>query len=253
MMFDDVHLRKIKEDAAMGKRIDFSVYDDGVLRYEGRLCVPSSVDLKNEILSETHKSLYLVHHGSTKNVLRLTGRKCQSPIHWDEVGERKVLGLEIVQQTCEVIEKIREKMKVAQNRQKSYADNQRKHFEFAAGDNVFLKVAPMKGVMRFGKKGKLSPIFVGPFEILERIGDLAYRLALPPSLARVHNMFHVYMLPKSDLTYDEVPIQILDRKVQELRTKKISLVKVLLRNYAVEEETWECEDEIRAKYPHLFD
>ena len=106
------------------------------------------------------------------------------------------MGLKIVQQTCEVIEKIRDRMKVAQNRQKSYADNQRKHFEFAAGDNVFLKVAPMKGVMRFSKKGKPSPRFVGLFEILERIGDLAYRLALPPSLARVHNVFHMSMLCK---------------------------------------------------------
>ncbi|KAI9160452.1 hypothetical protein LWI28_008192 [Acer negundo] len=299
--FDDVHLRKIKEDVAMGKRVGFSVSDDGVLLYEGRLCVPSNVDLKNEILSKAHKSPYSMHHGSTKmhrdlrvhywwvnmkleffynnsyqSTIRMAPyealyrRKCRSPIHWDEVGDRKVLGLEIVQQTCEVIEKIRERMKVAQSRQKSYADNRRKHLEFSIGDNVFLKVAPMKGVLRFCKKGKLSPRSVGPFEILERIGDLAYRLALPPSLSRVHTVFHVSMLRKyvpnlshvisyepfqlkGDLTYDEIPIQILDRKVQELRTNNISLVKVLWRNYAIEEATWEREDEIRAKYPHLFD
>ncbi|TXG48132.1 hypothetical protein EZV62_027426 [Acer yangbiense] len=142
-------------------------------------------------------------------------RKCRSPIHLDKVSERKVLGPKIVQQTCEVIEKIRDRINVAQSRQKSYVDNQRKHFEFATGDNVFLKVAPMKGVMRFGKKGKLRPRFLGMFEILERIDDFAYRLALLPSLARL----------RSDLTYDEVPIQILDRKVHELRTKKISLVR----------------------------
>ncbi|KAK0589416.1 hypothetical protein LWI29_014045 [Acer saccharum] len=200
----------------------------------------------------------------------LYGRKCKSPIHWDEVGERKVLGPEIIQQTCEVIEKIRERMKVAQSRQKSFADNRRKHLEFTASENVFLKVTPIKGVMRFGKKGKLSPVFVGPFDILEKIGDLAYRLALPPSLVRVCNVFHLSMLRKyipdpshvisyellqlrGDLTYDETPIRILDRKVQELRTKKITLVKVLWRNYSVEEATWEREDEIRAKYPHLFD
>ncbi|TXG48131.1 hypothetical protein EZV62_027425 [Acer yangbiense] len=215
------NLRKIKEDVATGKRVGFNVSNDGVLRYKGRLCVPSSFDLKNEILYEAHKSPYSVHFEiiSIQSVWLLmkllNGSKCQSPIHWDEVGERKVLGPKIFQQTCEVIKKIRERM----------------------------KVAPMKGVMRFGKKGKPSPRFVGLFEILEGIGDLAYRLALPPSLARI----------RSDLTYDEVPIQILDCKVQELRTKKISLVKVLWRNYAIEEATWDCENEIRAKYPHLFD
>ena len=199
----------------------------------------------------------------------LYGRKCRSPVHWDEVGERKILGPEIVQQTCEVIEKIRKRMKVAQSRQKSYADNRRKDLEFKVGEKVFLKVAPMKGVMRFGKKGKLSPRFIGPFEILERIGDVAYRLALPPSLSGVHNVFHVSMLRKyvsnsshvlsyeplqlrDDLTYEEVPIRILDNKEQILRTKKIDLVKVLWRNHAVEEATWEREEEMRSKYPHLF-
>ena len=114
-------------------------------------------------------------------------------------------------------------MKIAQSRQKSYADKRRKDLEFAIGDHVFLKVAPMKGVMRFGKKGKLSPRYVGPFEILERVGDKAYRVALPPSLSTVHNVFHVSMLRKyisnpsyllsyepleltPDLTYEQKPV-----------------------------------------------
>ena len=87
-------------------------------------------------------------------------------------------------------------MKTAQSRQKSYADKRRKDLEFSVGDMVFLKVAPMKGVMRFGVKGKLSPRFIGPFEILERVGDMAYRLALPPRLSEIHNVFHVSMLKK---------------------------------------------------------
>ena len=137
------------------------------------------------------------------------------------------------------------------------------------GDKVFLKVAPMKGIMRFGKKGKLSPRFIGPFEILERVGNVAYRLALPPSLSNVHNVFHVSLLRKyvsdlchvlshepldmkQDLIYEERPIQILDKKEKELRNKKIPLVKVLCRNSAVEEATWEREDEMRTKYPELF-
>ena len=160
-------------------------------------------------------------------------------------------------------------MKTAQSRQKSYADKRRKPLEFFVSDKVFLKVAPMKGVMRFGKRGKLSPRFVGPFEILERIGDLAYRVALPPAMSGIHNVFHVSMLRKyipdpshilsydtldlrQDLTFEESHVRILDREERELRRKKIRLVKVLWKNHEVEEATWEREDEMRTKYPHLF-
>ncbi|KAL5562060.1 hypothetical protein UlMin_031807 [Ulmus minor] len=141
--------------------------------------------------------------------------------------------------------------------------------EFEIGEKVFLKIAPMKGVLRFGKKGKLSPRFIGPYEILERVGKVAYRLALPPDLSKVHNVFHVSMLKKyisdpthilqsepiqvnEDLTYEEKPVQILDRKEKELRKRKIPLVKVLWRNHATEEATWEREDEMRSKHPELF-
>ncbi|KAL5582995.1 hypothetical protein UlMin_015437 [Ulmus minor] len=153
-------------------------------------------------------------------------------------------------------------------RQKSYADKRRRPLEFNKGDHVFLKVAPMKGVMRFGKKGKLSPRFIGPYEILERIGKTAYQLALPPSLSAVHNVFHVSMLKKyvhdpshvlqqepveidEKLSYEERPVEILDRKSKELRNKTIHLVKVLWRNHTVEEATWEREDEMRKKYPNF--
>ena len=137
------------------------------------------------------------------------------------------------------------------------------------GDMVFLKVSPWKGVIRFGKKGKLSPRYIGPFEVLEKVGEVAYRVALPPRLAGVHNVFHVSMLRKyvhspshvidyeplqirEDFSYEEMPVQILDSKEKMLRTKVIKLVKVLWRNHLVEEATWECEDEMREKYPHLF-
>ena len=127
----------------------------------------------------------------------------------------------------------------------------------------------MKGVMTFGKKGKLSPRFVGPFEILERIGPIVYRLALPPSLSGIHNVFHVSMLRKyipepshvlsydqlqikDDLSYEEVPIEILDRKEHMLRTKSIPLVKVLWKNHVLKEASWECEDIMQSRYPDLF-
>ena len=141
--------------------------------------------------------------------------------------------------------------------------------EFQAGDKVFLKVTLIKGSMRFGKKGKLSPRFIGAFEILERVGNVSYRLALPPSLSRIHNVFHISMIKKyvpdsshvlddkplqleKDLTYEEHPIQILDRRIKELRNKRIHLVKILWRNNSMEEATWEHEEEMKNKCPKLF-
>ncbi|KAM6544229.1 hypothetical protein CsatB_013374 [Cannabis sativa] len=140
--------------------------------------------------------------------------------------------------------------------------------DFSIADNGML-LFKARGVRRFGKKGKLSPRFIGPFEILEKVGQVAYRLALPPSLSAVHNVFHVSMLRKyvsdpmhvlsyealelqSDLSYDEQPVQILDKKEKVLRTKTISLVKVLWRNSKVEEATWELESDMRAQHPELF-
>ncbi|GAV64994.1 Chromo domain-containing protein [Cephalotus follicularis] len=123
--------------------------------------------------------------------------------------------------------------------------------------------------MRFGKKGKLTPRFIGPFEILERVGPVAYRLALPPSLVDVHNVFHVSMLRKyhpdpshvlqweplelrTDLSFEEIPIRILDRRIKQLRSKTIPLVKVLWQYHEVEEATWVREDDMQAKYSQLF-
>ncbi|MDV3143412.1 MAG: hypothetical protein Q8761_03245, partial [Sweet potato little leaf phytoplasma] len=107
-----------------------------------------------------------------------------------------MLGPELVQMTNDAIQKIRARMQTAQSRQKSYADTRHRELEFSAGEHVFLQVATMKGVLHFDKKGKLSPRYIGPFEILERIGPVAYRLALPPALSAVHNVFHVSLLRK---------------------------------------------------------
>ena len=134
---------------------------------------------------------------------------------------------------------------------------------------MFLKVSPMKGVMRFGKKGKFAPRYIGPFEILERIGMVAYRLALPPDMSQVHPVFHVLMLRKyisdpshvlqpqsvelnEDLTFEEEPIAIVDYQVRQLKSKVILMVKVLWRSNNVEEHAWETEAEMRAAYPYLF-
>ena len=161
-----------------------------------------------------------------------------------------VLGPELVQQTQEKVDLIRQRLVAAQDRQRKYADQNRRDMEFATGDLVLLKVSTWKGLMRFGKKGKLSPRFIGPFEILKRIGKVAYELALPPNLQHIHNVFHVSMLRKyhpdashiieydpmeiqTDLSYAEQPVEIIDRKEQILRNKTIPLVRVLWRNHKV--------------------
>ena len=126
----------------------------------------------------------------------LYGWKCRTPVCWDEVGERKLVGPEIVQMTCDKVKVIREGLKIAQDRQKSYVNNRRRDLEFEVGDMVFLRISPWKGVLRFGKRGKLSPRYIGPYRIVERIGEVAYRLELPSDLDRIHDVFHVSMLRK---------------------------------------------------------
>ena len=196
----------------------------------------------------------------------LYGRKCRTPICWDEVGERRLIGLEIVQDTTEKVNMIRERLKIARDRQKSYADNRRRDLQFEIGDQVFLKISPWKGVLRFGKRGKLSPRYIGPYEIVGKVGPVAYKLKLPPELSRIHDTFHVSLLRKyipepshvlreqplqlkENLTYEETPVQIVDRKEQVLRTKVIPLVKVLWKNHEREAATWEPEAQMRRQYP----
>ncbi|KAL8147994.1 hypothetical protein AgCh_005357 [Apium graveolens] len=159
----------------------------------------------------------------------LYGQKCRSPLYWNEVGEKKVLGPELVQQTRDAIVLIRKRLEAAQDRQRKYADLHRKDMDFEIGALVLLKVSPWKGLVRFGQKGKLSPRFIGPFEVLKKVGKVAYEIALPPQWQHIHNVFHVSMLkpyvPNSnqvieyelielqpDLSYMEQPVQILDRK-----------------------------------------
>ena len=199
----------------------------------------------------------------------LYGQKCRTPVCWDEVGERKLVGLKIIQVTCDKIKVIRDRLKISQDRQRSYADNLRRDLEFEVGDMVFLRISPWKGVLRFGKLGKLSLRYIGSYRFVERIGEVAYGLELPSDLNRIHDVFHVSMLCKyipnpshiltekpveiqENLTYEEEPVQILDRREQVLRNKTIPLVKALWRSYTVEEATWEHEEQMKRHYPHIF-
>ena len=122
------------------------------------------------------------------------GRPCRSPLCWTEVGESSITCPDLIRDTSEKVSLIRQSLLMAQIRQKSYADVRRRPLEFEVGDHVFLKVMPKRGVVRFSKRGKLLSRFIGPFEILERVGTVAYRLPLPPSMSGVHEVFHVSML-----------------------------------------------------------
>lgn len=199
----------------------------------------------------------------------LYGRLCRSSVCWMDFGEAVLLGPDIVQQTTDKVNVIRQRLQTARSRQKSYADRRRRPLVFETGNHVFLRVSPRKGVIRFGKGGKLSPTFVGPFEILDKIGEVAYRLALPPQLANVHLVFHVSMLRKynpdpthilrvedltvdKDLSFETCPVNIVMMQEKVLRNKVIPLVRVLWRRQGMEEETWEREDEMRERHPELF-
>ena len=199
----------------------------------------------------------------------LYGRKCRTPVCWDEVGERRLIGPELVQITSEKVKVVRDNLKIARDRQRSYADNRRKDLKFKIGDRVFLKISPWKGVLRFGKRGKLSPRYIGPYEIVSKVGPVAYKLKLPPELSRIHDTFHVSMLRKyvpnpshvlreqpiqlkENLTYEEIHVHIVDHKEQVLRSKVIPLVKVLWKNHEREAATVEPEAQMRRQYPQLF-
>ncbi|XP_049410518.1 uncharacterized protein LOC125873686 [Solanum stenotomum] len=153
----------------------------------------------------------------------LYGRKCRSPIGWFKTGETALFGPYLVHQAMEKVKVIQQRLEIAQSRHKSDADVRKRGLEFSIEDWVFLKVSPMKGVIRFGKKG--DPSRVTPIEDVQVIRDL---------------------------TYEEVPIAILDRQVRKLRNKEVASVKVLWRNQQVEEVTSEAKEAMKLKYPHLF-
>ncbi|KAA3477693.1 DNA/RNA polymerases superfamily protein [Gossypium australe] len=155
----------------------------------------------------------------------LYGRKCRTPLYWTELSEKKIHGVELIRETEEKVKTILNSLKAASDRQKSYADLKRREIEFQVRDQVFLKVSPWKKVLRFGRKEKLSPRFIGPYEVIERIGPVAYRLALPSDLPHVISPKDVEI--QTDLTYSEEPIRILARDIKELRNKRIALVKGL--------------------------
>nr|GFB67273.1 putative reverse transcriptase domain-containing protein [Tanacetum cinerariifolium] len=199
----------------------------------------------------------------------LYGQKCRSPICCSEVGESQLTGSELVRETTEKIVQIKNRLLTARSRQKSYTDLKRRLTEFEVVDKVMLKVSPWRGVIRFGKHGKLSPRFIGPFKVIERIRPVAYKLELPDKLREIHDNFHVsnlkrcfvnnvVVIPLDEVQLDdklhfvEEPVEIMDREVKRLKESRIPIVKVRWNSQRGSEFTWKHEDFFRSKYPHLF-
>ncbi|GKB92553.1 putative reverse transcriptase domain-containing protein [Tanacetum coccineum] len=199
----------------------------------------------------------------------LYGRKCGSPVCWSEVGDSQLTGPELIRETTEKIIQIKNRLLTAHSHQKSYADRRTKPLEFEVGDMVLLKVSPWKGIVHFGKHGKLSPCYIGPFRILARVGPVAYTLELPAELKGIHNTFHVLNLkkclaegdivvPMNEIQLDdklhmiEEPVEVVDREVKRLKQSQIPIIKVRWNSQRGPEFTWERKDQIKKKYPHLF-
>jgi hypothetical protein len=180
-----------------------------------------------------------------------------------------VFGPDVLLEAEKNIKMVRENLKIAQSRQCSYVDTRRRELSFKVGDHVYLKVSPVRGVRRFGVKGKLAPRYIGSYQVLARRGEVAYQLNLPEDLSAVHDGFHVSQLKKclrvpeeqllveglevqEDLTYEEEPTQILETTDRITRKNTIRMCKVRWGHHSKEEATWEREDDLKAKYPKLF-
>ncbi|GKE57193.1 hypothetical protein Tco_1496378 [Tanacetum coccineum] len=205
------------------------------------------------------------YHPGKANIMAdaLSQKERLKPLRTDGQSERTIQTLEDMLRA-----RVMDFGKVARDRQKSYADRRRKLLEFEVGDKVMLNVSPWKVVIRFGKRGKLNPRYKGPFRIIAKVGMLAYRLELPEQLSRVHSTFHVSNLKKcfvdeplaillediqidDKLNFTKEPVEIMDREVKRLKQNRIPIVKVRWNSRRGPEFTWEREDQMNKKYPHL--
>ena len=199
----------------------------------------------------------------------LYGRKCRTPLNWSETGDSKIFGSAILLEAEKKVHQIRDHLKTAQSRQKSYYDGKHRQMDFEIGDHAYLKVTPLKGLKRFHVKGKLAPRFIGPFKVLGRCGNVAYQVELPEHLSEVHDVFHISQLRKCvspphkqadykevelspKLTYEQKPVKLQEDSERRTRNKVIKFFRVQWEGHTEEEATWEREDSLREEYPYLF-
>nr|GEV82458.1 putative reverse transcriptase domain-containing protein [Tanacetum cinerariifolium] len=219
---------------------------DEMLCLRNRSWIPCYGDLRALIMHESHKSKYSIHPGSDKMYQDL-----KKLYWWPNMKAKIATYVKIIQ--------IEKRIQDACDRQKSYTDRRRKPLEFQVGDKVMLKVSPWKRVIRFGKRGKLNPRYIGPFKILAKVGTIAYQLELPDQLSRFHSNFHVsnlkkffsdepLVIPLDEIQFDdklnfiEEPVEIMDREVKCLKQSRILIVKVHWNSKRGPEFTWKHED-----------
>ncbi|GJY06111.1 putative reverse transcriptase domain-containing protein [Tanacetum coccineum] len=262
-LFDQTTRVAIALDITKGLDEMMEQRSDGTLYYLDLIWVPFKGEVRTLIMDEAYKSKYSIH----PSVIKMYSLFLMRDRYWwpgmkrdiaeyAEVGEGQLIGPELVQETTEKISQIKDRLKAARDRKKSYADKRRKSLEFSVGDYVLLKVSPWKGVVRFGKKGKLAPRFVRPFEIIEKVGLVAYRLDLLEELNGVHDTFHVSNLKKcladpilqvpldeirvdAKLNFMEEPVEILEREFKKLKHSRIAIIKVRWNLKRGTEFTWE--------------
>jgi len=200
----------------------------------------------------------------------LYGRKCRTHLMWSEVGERAIIGPALIKEAEERVAEIREKLKAAQSRQKSYADKKRREISFNPGEFVYLKVSPIRGTRWFQVQEKLAPRYIGLYQVLKKVGAVTYRLELPEEMPDIHPVFHVSQLRRClrvpetehvtveaidlqpDLRYQEVPVKILDTHTRRTRNSEVRICRVQWSRHGIEETTWEREDALKKEFPHLF-
>ncbi|XP_071678919.1 uncharacterized protein [Lolium perenne] len=199
----------------------------------------------------------------------LYGRKCRTPLNWSETGERQIFGPDVINEAEEKVRIIRDNLKIAQSRQKSYYDSKHRDMTYHPGDQAYLRVTPMRGTHRFGIKGKLAQRYIGPFKVLAKHGEVAYLLELPEKLSKVHDVFHVSQLKKcfkdpdravdhksidlqEGLSYKEYPVRILDEAERRTRNNSVKFLMVQWSHHSDKEATWEREGQLRSEYLSFF-